>query len=690
MPNSARLLAASAVLLVSLHAAPTNPLFVESSLPYHLPNFERIKAEHFAPAFEKGMAEQLAEVDAIARNRAKPTFENTIVALERSGRLLSRARRAFSILNSSLTTPALQKLDAEYSARLAAHNDAISLNAALFERVEAVYKQRDSLNLDSESYRLLERYYQDFVRDGAKLSPQDKVKVKAINGELAKLATQFKQNVLSEINASAVTLDSREQLKGLSEAAQAAAMKSGKPVIRLTNTSAQPPLDLLEDAVVRDKVMKASLERGMRGNEFDNRAIVAAIARKRAEFATLMGYPNFAAYQLAEQTAGNVDAVNKLLARIAPAAVANARREAHEMEALAGKPVSAADWGFYAEKLRMSQYAFDESQLRPYYELRRVLVDGVFYAATKLYGITFKERRDLKGYSPDMLVFEVFNEDGSPLGLFLGDFYARPNKRGGAWNNAYVPQSALTGYKPVMGNHLNIPKPPDGQPTLLTQDEVNTMFHEFGHALHGLFSSVKYPRFNGTSVPRDFVEFPSQVNEMWAAWPEVFEHFAVHYQTGKPMPKELMDKVQAAAKFQQGFKTTEMAAASVLDQAWHQLKPEEIPDDVAKFEAAVLKKHGLDFAPVPPRYRTTYFSHIFSSGYAAGYYSYLWSEVLDADTVEWFKQNGGLKRANGDRFRKLLLSRGGSENAMALYRAFRGSDPDPEPFLRRRALLPTD
>jgi peptidyl-dipeptidase Dcp len=440
--------------------------------------------------------------------------------------------------------------------------------------------------------------------------------------------------------------------------------------------------------------MAASLARGSRGGEFDNRAVVASVAKLRAERAVLLGYANHATLQLEEQTAGSVDTVNKLLAQLAPAAVANARKEAADMQAMidaekGGFQLAASDWDFYKEKVRTARYAFDETQLRPYYEMRRVLVDGVFFAATKLYGITFKERKDLKGYSPDMYVFEVFNEDGTPLALFLGDFYARPNKRGGAWANAYVPQDGLTGTLPVIGNHLNVPKPPAGEPTLMTHDEVNTMFHEFGHALHGMFSKVKYPRFAGTSVPRDFVEYPSQVNEMWATWPEVFANYAKHYQTGAPMPAELLAKVEAAAKFNQGFATTEQLSATILDQAWHQLKADEVPttpEAVLAFEAAALKKAGVDFPPVPPRYRTTYFSHIFAGGYSAGYYSYLWSEVLDAHSVDWLKSHGGLTRANGDHFRKTLLSRGGSDDAMKLFRDFTGTNPDIKPLLKRRGL----
>ncbi|MFZ5496768.1 MAG: M3 family metallopeptidase [Verrucomicrobiota bacterium] len=681
---------------------PSNPLLAPSTLPYQLPPFELIKDEHFVPAFELGMAEELREVDAIATNPAAPTFDNTIVALERSGETLARARRAFGILTGALTNPALQKIEAEISPRFAAHADAISLNHALFARVKDLHDRRATLGLDPESLRLLERYYKDFVRAGALLSEADKTVLKALNAELATLSTQFSQNVLKEINASAVLVDTREELAGLDEtaiAAAAAAAKAagheGKFLIRLQNTTGQPPLSSLTNRAVREKIMAASLARGNRGGEFDNREIVAKTAKLRAERAALLGYPNHAAYQLEEQTIGRVDRLNRLLAEAAPLAVANARREAADMQKVidaagAGHPVAACDWAFYAEKVRQERYAFDENELKPYYELRRVYEDGVLYAATRLYGITFKPRPDLKGYTDDMFVHEVFDTDGSPLALLLGDFYARPSKRGGAWMNAYVPQNGLTGRKPVVGIHLNIPKPPAGQPTLLTHDEVNTMFHEFGHALHGMFSAVKYPRFSGTTVPRDFVEFPSQVNEMWATWPEILKNYARHHQTGEPIPQALLDKIAAAAKFDQGFKTTEYLGAALLDQAWHQLKAGEVPgaDAVLDFEAAALRRAGLDFAPVPPRYRSTYFSHIFAGGYSAGYYSYFWSEVLDAQTVEWIKHHGGLTRANGDRFRSALLSRGGSKEALDLFRDFIGAEPDIRPLFVRRGLAP--
>jgi peptidyl-dipeptidase Dcp len=438
--------------------------------------------------------------------------------------------------------------------------------------------------------------------------------------------------------------------------------------------------------------MAASLARGSRGGEFDTRAIVSGIAKKRAERAELLGFPTYADYSLAEQTAGSVAVVNKLLAQLGPPAVANARREAADMQAIidqekGGFQLAACDWQLYAEKVRKAKYDFDETQLKPYYELNHVILDGVFYAAHLEYGLSFKERHDLPVYEPSVRVFDVFDADGKQLAIFIGDYYARSNKNGGAWMNAYVSQNGLTGDLPVVANHLNIPKPPEGQPTLLTHDEVKTAFHEFGHALHGMFSHVKYPRFSGTSVPRDFVEYPSQVNEMWAVWPEVLKNYAKHYQTGAPIPQALLDKVEATKKFNQGHDTLELVAANVIDQAWHQLRPEQVPDadGVVAFETAALKQAGLDFAPVPPRYRSTYYSHSMG-GYAAAYYSYFWSEVLDADTVEWFKTHGGLTRANGDRFRAKLLSRGGSEDALQLFRDMTGGDPDIKPLLVRRGL----
>jgi peptidyl-dipeptidase Dcp len=677
----------------------SNPLLTESTLPYQFPAFDQIKNEHFQPAIEQGMAEQLKEIEKIAAQKDKPTLENTIVAMERSGQLLARANRIFSSLNGTNTNPEMQRIDKELSPKLSAHRDAINLNTALFARIQSLYDQREKLGLDAESKYLVERYYKDFVRAGAKLNEADKTKLRAMNTDLANLQTQFGQNVLKENNASAIVVEKREELEGLSDNAISAAAsaakeegKEGKFVIRLQNTTSQPPLDSLKNRALRQRILETSMSRGSKGGEFDNREVVSKIAKLRAERAKLLGYASHAAYQLEDQTAGSVETVNKMLSGITPAAVANARKEIADMQAVIDEQkgdfqLAAWDWDFYAEQVRKARYAFDESQLRPYFEMNRVLVDGVFFAATKLYGITFKERKDLPLYLPgDTSVWEVFNEDGSPLALFIVDYYARPSKRGGAWANAYVPQSHLFGTKPVIANHLNVPKPPAGEPTLLTWDQVETAFHEFGHALHGMFSNVKYPRFGGTGVPRDFVEYPSQVNEMWQAWPEVLKNYAKHYQTGEPMPTELLDKVFAAENFNQGFKTTEYLASTLLDQSWHQLKPEEVPTDTLAFEAQALKKAGVDLPVVPPRYRSTYFSHSFSGGYSAGYYSYIWSEVLDADTVNWFKENGGLKRENGEKFRATLLSRGGSQDAMQMFRNLTGHAPDISHLLKRRGL----
>ena len=680
-----------------------NPLLQESTLDLHYPPFDKIKDEHFAPAYEQGMADHLKEIAPIADNTAAPTFENTIVALEKTGDLLGRVNRIFSNLTSANTNPALQKTETEMAPKLSAHEDAIFLNGPLFKRIETLYNDRAKLGLDEESTWLIERYYKDFVRAGAKLSEADKTKLKKMNSELAELQTKFSQYVLKEKNADVIVVDKKEDLEGLSEAEVAAASaaakeekKEGKFVIALQNTTDQPPLTNLKNRALRERIMKASLARNSHGGEFDTRATVLRMAKLRAERAALLGYPTHAAYQLDDQTAHDVPTVNKLLAQVAPPAVANARKEAADMQKLVDKEkgdfqLASWDWAYYADKVRQQRYAFDEAQIKPYFELNHVLIDGVFYAATQLYGITFKERKDLPVYQPDVRVFDVFDKDGSKLAIFLVDWYARPSKRGGAWMNEYVNQSGLLGTTPVVANHLNIPKPEAGQPTLLTYDEVRTAFHEFGHALHGMFSDVKYPRFSGTSVPRDFVEYPSQVNEMWAIWPSILQNYAKHYQTGEPMPKELLDKVLAADKFNQGFKTTEYLAAAILDQSWHQLKPAEVPNDALAFEASALKKAGVDFAPVPPRYRTAYFSHAFAGGYSAGYYSYFWSEVLDADSVEWFKKNGGLKRENGDHFRETLLSRGGSQDAMKLFKNFTGRDPYIEPLLERRGLAqPSD
>ena len=705
-PCSGLLAAGSLALAVAAPAAELpaalagNPFLQESPLPFNFPPFDRIKLEHFRPAYDFGMAEQLREVAAIADNAAAPTFDNTLVALERSGQVFTRVDRALRILASGHSNDGIRAIEREMAPRIAAHADAIRLNAALFARLDTLHRERDRLPLEAESRRLIERYHQDFVRAGARLDEAGKTRLKALNAEIASLQTAFSQNVQKETNASRIVVTDRAELAGLSAgeiaAAEAAAQAeglAGQYVIRLLNTSGQPALAALENRALRERIHTASLARGSRGGESDNRATVARLARLRAERAALLGYATHADLQLEEQTAARVSAVNQLLADLARPAVANARREAADMQRIidregAGFRLASWDWDFYAEKVRRERYAFDAAQLKPYLELNRVLLDGVFFAATKLFGLTFRERRDLPVYEPTVRVFDVLEADGRQLGLFVLDVYARPTKRGGAWNSGYVVPNQLLGHRPVYGNHLNVPKPADGEPTLLTWDEVETLFHEFGHALHGLFSTVRFPRFAGTNVPRDFVEFPSQVNEMWASWPEVLRNYARHHRTGEPMPPALLEKLLAAEKFNQGFATTEYLAAAILDQAWHQLKPEQVPaaEGVVAFEADVLRRAGLDFAPVPPRYRSTYFSHTFSGGYSAGYYSYLWSEVLDADSVEWFKANGGLARANGDHFRRTLLSRGGSDDAMTLYRNFRGAAPDLKPLLERRGL----
>ncbi len=676
-----------------------NPFYTESSLYMKYPEFDKIKNKHYTPAFEKGMADHMAEIDAIAERADSPTLENTIIAMEKSGALLDRVATVFFALTSANTNDEMEKIRSEMAPKLSAHSDQILLNGILFHRVKTIYEQRDQLGLDAESKRLVEKYYTDFIRSGANLSSEEKESLKKINGEMAVLQTTFSQNVLKEVNALAVVVDSKDELDGLSDAAiEAAANEAksreldGKYVLTLRNTSGQPPMASLTNRALRERIHKTSLSRGSRGSDFDNRDILANVIKLRAERAQLMGYDNHAAYSLENQTAQTPKAVNERLSSLAPKAVANANKEATDLQKMIDAEdgsfkLASWDWDFYTEKVRADRYNFDASQLKPYFEMDNVLQNGVFYAATQLFGITFKERFDLPVYQEDVRVFEVFNEDGSVLALFIFDGYARSSKRGGAWMNAYVGQSKLKGNKPVIANHLNVVKPPKGEPTLMSFDEVITTFHEFGHALHGMFSDVNYPYFAGTSVPRDFVEYPSQVNEMWAIWPEVLKNYAVHHETGKPMPKELLDKVLATQKFNQGFTTTEYLAASLLDQALHQLSPDQVPtgEEIIAFEADALKTAGVAMDVIPPRYRSTYFSHIIG-GYSAGYYSYIWSEVLDADTVEWFKENGGLKRENGDHFRKTLLSRGGSKDALKIFKDFRGAEPNIQPLLDRRGL----
>ncbi|NUO55378.1 MAG: M3 family metallopeptidase [Hamadaea sp.] len=680
-----------------------NPFAIPSDLPYEVPPFDRIAEEHYLPALRAGMAEQRAEVDAIAAQADEPTFENTLVALERSGRLLQRVSLAFYNVTSADTTPGLQAIEAEIAPETAAHSDAIFLDRRLYARIKSLYDRRDSLGLDPESAWLLERYHTEFVRAGAQLSDEDAERLRAYNAELATLCTTFSNQLLADTNESAVVVTDPAELAGLSDDAIASAREAAKArdldgyALTLILPTAQPPLASLHDRGLRQRIHQTSVVRGAQGNDNDTSDLVRRIVKLRAERARLLGYPHHAAYQIEDNTARTADAALGMLAKLAPAAVANAEAELADLQAVVdaeggGFAVEAWDWAYYTEKVRKQRYDIDEAELRPYFELERVLVDGVFYAAGKLYGLGFAERHDLPGYHPDVRVFEVFNEDGTALGLFYGDFYTRDAKRGGAWMNSLVTQSHLFGTKPVVVNNLNISKPPAGEPTLLTLDEVRTMFHEFGHALHGLFSNVRYPKFTGTKVPRDFVEFPSQVNEVWMLWPEVLSNYATHYQTGERLPQEIVDRLQAAAKFNEGFATTEYLAAALLDLAYHTLTVEDLAtpgllDDVQAFEADALTKAGVNVPAVPPRYRTTYFAHIFTgASYSAGYYSYIWSEVLDADTVEWFKEQGGLLRSSGDTFRTELLSRGGTADALSFFRGFRGRDPQIEPLLTRRGL----
>ena len=676
-----------------------NPFFSESSLYLKYPPFDKIKNEHYAPAFELGMKQHMQEIDSIALDQDLASFENTILAMEKAGSLLDRVSTVFYALTSAHTNDEMEKVRSEMAPKLSAHSDKILLNDALFQRVNTLYDNRMDLGLDNESVRLIEKYHTSFIRAGAKLNAEQKERLKAINSEIAVLQTNFSQNVLKEVNALAIVVDSKEKLEGLSESAIESASNEaksrgmeGKYVIALKNTSGQPSLSSLKNRELRERIHTTSLSRGSRGGEFDNREILTNVLRLRAEKAKLLGYENHAAYTLEVQTAQTPQAVNERLRSLAPKSLANAKREASDLQEMINASgesfsLSSWDWDYYTEKVRAERYSFDASQLKPYFEMDNVLQNGVFFAANQLFGLSFTERFDLPTYQEDVRVFEVFEEDGSTLALFIFDGYARSSKRGGAWMNSYVSQSKLSGNLPVVANHQNVAKPPKGEPTLMSFDEVITMFHEFGHALHGMFSNVSYPYFSGTSVPRDFVEYPSQVNEMWAVWPSILKNYAIHYETGEPMPQELLDKVLETQKFNQGFATTEYLAASILDQALHQLNESEIPsaEDLIAFEKQALEDGGIAFEAVPPRYRSTYFSHIIG-GYSAGYYSYIWSEVLDADTVDWFKENGGLRRENGDHFRLSLLSRGGSREALSLYKDFRGRDAEIQPLLDRKGL----
>jgi peptidyl-dipeptidase Dcp len=673
-----------------------NPFAQRSTLEYELPPFAQIKEEHYLPAFYAGCAEQLTEVQAILDTPGAATFENTIAALEKSGQYLMRMLLVFYNKSSSDTNDALDSIEEEIAPKLAAHQDSINLNPVLFKRIKDLYDARESLGLNSEDAWLLERYFKDLIHAGAHLTDAQRARLKELNEELSSLETQFSKNVLADTNDLAVLVDSVEELDGLSEneiTAAAAAAKDrghdGKWLIGMVNFTGNPVLDSLTNRELRKKIMQASLLKANRANDNDNKPVLLKMVKLRAERARLFGNETHAEHVIAVQTAEHPDNVHAMLRKIAPAAVRNAQAEADDLKKSAGTDIESWDWGFYTEKVRVEKYNIDTTKMRPYFELERVLHDGVFFAANKLFGVSFKERPDLVTYHPEARAFEINNEDGTKVGLFIADFYTRDSKRGGAWMNNLVDQNFLFNQLPVVVNNLNIPKPPVGQPTLLTFSETTTLFHEFGHAIHGFLSQVKYPRVSGTSVQRDFVEFPSQVNEMWILWPEVVENYARHYETGEKLPQEWIDSLDAASTFNEGHATTSYLAAATLDLAWHSLNVEEAAKvtDVVAFEAQAIKDYGLDFAPVPTRYRSTYFSHIFAGGYSSGYYGYIWSEVLDADTVDWFKENGGLKRENGEHFKNTLLGRGGSIDSMQMFRNFRGRDSKIEPLLKRRGLL---
>jgi peptidyl-dipeptidase Dcp len=674
----------------------SNPLAAPSRLPYQLPPFADITPEHVREALLAGMAEQRAEVAAVVADPAEPTFDNTVVALERSGQLLARAERVFGTMTSALSTEQIREIEREHAPLAAAHHDALRLDPALFARVDAVHAGRASAGLDEESVRLVERYHLDFVLAGAGLDDAGRARLSELNQRLAELSTTFDQTLQAATEAAAVVVEDEAELDGLSEGEIAAAAgaaaergRAGSHLLTLVLPSGQPALAKLRDRELRRRLFEASVTRAS-GGDHDNGPVAAEMAHLRAERARLLGFATHADLIAADQTAGTSAAVDALLGELVGPAMANARAEAEVLRELAdadGIELAAWDWAFYSERVRAERYAVDSAALRPWFELDRVLVDGVFRAAELLYGYTFRPRPDLVGYHPDTRVWEVFGPDDEPVGLYLGDFYAREGKRGGAWMSSFVTQSTLLDTRPVVFTNLNVNRPAAGQPTLLTLSEVTTLFHEFGHALHGLFSAVTYPRFSGTSVSRDFVEYPSQVNEMWALWPEVLTSYARHVGTGEPLPGETVQAIEAAALWGEGFATLEYLAATLLDQAWHRLDAGTVVADPQAFEAEALTAAGVAFDLVPPRYRTTYFQHVFAGGYSAGYYSYIWSEVLDADTVEWFKENGGLRRDNGDVFRTRLLSRGGSVDSLAAFRAVRGRDADTAPLLRRRGLV---
>ena len=678
--------------------SPDNPFFEPSALPFETPPFDRIRDEDYLPAIEAGMRQHLSEVEQIAGQRAAPTFENTLVALERSGQLLTRALKAFGAVTGANTNDTLQAVQRDLAPRLAAHSDAILLNDRLFGRVRDLYDRREMLALAPEQRRLVERYHLDFVRAGARLSDTDKSRLRALNQEESTLSNEFQTRLLAATKAGALLIQDRSELDGLSESDIAAAAETAAErgiagwVLALHNTTQQPAQESLRRRAVRQRLFDASVHRAMHGDANDTRAVIQRLAQLRAEHAALLGYPNAAAYALDDQMAKTPAAAIRLLDDVAGPASDKARAEAAQMRAvmqreLGNVPLEPWDWHFYAEQVRRAEYDLDEAEIKPYFELERVLRDGVFFAAHELFGITFVERSDIPVYHPDVRAFEVLESTGEPLALFMCDYFKRDNKNGGAWMDNLVDQSRLLGSRPVIVNVANLTRPAVGQPALLGFDDVTMMFHEFGHALHGMFSDVEFPMLSGTNVPRDFVEFPSQFNEHWALEPEVFSNYARHHATGEPMPRALADRIRAARTFNQGFALTEYISAAVLDMAWHTLPPGAPQQEVREFETAALERHAIAMREVPPRYWSTYFAHIWEGGYNASYYAYLWAEVLDHDAYAWFTENGGLTRANGQRFREMILSRGETEDGAVLYREFRGRDPRPEPLLAERGLV---
>ncbi len=679
-------------------ATSQNPFFTKSTLSFQAPQFDKIKDSDYKPAIEKGMKDQLAEIDKIANNPEAPTFENTMVALEKSGQLLTRAQLVFNAITSANTDSVLQKVQEEEAPKLAAHQDAIFLNPKLFQRVKTIYEKRDKLNLDHESQKLVEYYYNHFVHAGANLSPEDKTELKKLNEEEATLIAKFVNKLLAGTKAGALVVSDKSELAGLTPAeldaaAQDAASRglTGKWVLPLQNTTQQPQLQSLTNRATRKKLFEASWNRTEHKDANDTRANIERIAKIRAEKAKLLGYSNYAGWVLENQMAKTPVAVEKFLSRMVPATVANEKKEAADLQAFIKKSgknfkLEPWDWSYYAEKLRKERYDLDDSQIKPYFVLDNVLQKGIFYAAHELYGLTFKELHNIPVYQKDVRVFEVMDSDGSPLALFYADYYKRDNKGGGAWMDNFVIQSKLLGTKPVIFNVCNFTKPAPGQPALLSYDDVTTMFHEFGHALHGIFADQQYPSLSGTSVPRDFVEFPSQFNEHWALYPKVLKNYALNYKTGKPIPQALVNKIKKAAYFNQGYDFTELLEAADLDMAWHTLPASAPKQNSDKFEVESLKKDHLLIPQVPPRYRSSYFMHIWGNGYASGYYAYLWSEMLDDDAFDWFQHNGGLTRENGDRFRKMILSRGATEDYTNIFHEFTGHDPSIEPMLKDRGL----